>query len=131
MPKDHEDKKGTSPDRFNVDPGIFFRERSLNNRVFIIGGCRSGKSRYALELADRAFGKRRIFIATCIPCDDEIKERIMRHQKERGQNWLTLEVPVRLPETIIEKSREADVILIDCLTLWISNLLLENVIYYL
>ena len=98
----------------------------MNNRVFIIGGCRSGKSRYALELADRAFGKRRIFIATCIPCDDEIKERIMRHQKERGQNWLTLEVPVRLPETIIEKSREADVILIDCLTLWISNLLLEN-----
>ena len=94
--------------------------------VFVIGGCRSGKSRHALETADRIAGNKKIFIATCVPQDAEMKQRVDRHQKERGQDWQTVEAPVHLPQAIIEYSRQADVLLVDCLTLWISNLLMET-----
>ena len=94
--------------------------------IFIIGGCRSGKSRHALELAEKNSGSIKSFIATCMPLDDEMKERIDRHKKERDKSWTTIEAPVELPEVINEKSREGDVILVDCLTLWINNLLMEK-----
>ncbi len=94
--------------------------------VLIIGGCRSGKSRYALELAKKTPGDRRIFIATCVPKDEEMEIRIARHKEERDKSWSTIEVPIRLSEAIIEYSRKSDLILIDCLTLWISNLILDN-----
>jgi adenosylcobinamide kinase/adenosylcobinamide-phosphate guanylyltransferase len=94
--------------------------------VFVIGGCRSGKSRHALETADGIAGNKKIFIATCVPQDAEMKQRVDRHQKERGQDWQTVEAPVHLPQAIIEYSRQADVLLVDCLTLWISNLLMET-----
>lgn len=55
-----------------------------------------------------------------------MRQRVVRHQKERGQPWQTVEAPVQLPEAIVEQSRQADVILVDCLTLWISNLLLDH-----
>ena len=93
--------------------------------VFVIGGCRSGKSRHALETAARIAANKRIFIATCIPYDAEMKQRVDRHQKERGRDWQTVEAPVDLPQTVTDSSRQADVVLIDCLTLWISNLLME------
>jgi len=93
--------------------------------IFIIGGCRSGKSRHALEQAEKISGSKRIFIATCMPLDDEMKERIERHKRERDKSWKTVEAPVELPEAIKENSREGDVILIDCLTLWINTLLME------
>lgn len=98
----------------------------MNEVIFIIGGCRSGKSRHALEIADRISGNKKIFIATCIPHDAEMKRRVDRHQKERGQDWQTVEAPVHLPRTIVECSRRASVLLVDCLTLWISNLLMET-----
>ncbi len=94
--------------------------------VLVIGGCRSGKSRYALELAKRIPGEIRIFIATCVPKDKEMEMRIARHKEERDKSWSTIEVPIRLPEAIIEYSRKSDLILVDCLTLWISNLILDN-----
>ncbi|MCP4369382.1 MAG: bifunctional adenosylcobinamide kinase/adenosylcobinamide-phosphate guanylyltransferase [Deltaproteobacteria bacterium] len=97
----------------------------MKETTFILGGCRSGKSRHALELAEKIQANKRIFIATCIPHDDEMKERIDRHKKDRDKSWKTFEVPVQLPEAISEKSRKGDVILIDCLTLWINNLLVE------
>jgi len=97
----------------------------VKETTFIIGGCRSGKSRQALELAEKISGSKRIFIATCMPLDDEMKERIDHHKKERDKSWKTVEAPVQLPKAISEKSREGDVILIDCLTLWINNLLME------
>ena len=97
----------------------------MKKTIFIVGGCRSGKSRHALELAEKIQASKRIFIATCMPLDDEMKERIDRHKKDRDKSWKTVEVPVRLPEAISEKSRKGDVILIDCLTLWINNLLIE------
>lgn len=94
--------------------------------IFILGGCRSGKSRQALELSNSICGESRIFIATCAPLDEEMKQRVERHQKERGQSWTTIEAPIGLPEVIIENQSKADVIVVDCLTLWISNILLET-----
>jgi len=94
--------------------------------ALIIGGCRSGKSRYALELAKQVPGDRRIFIATCVPKDEEMEMRIARHKEGRNKSWSTIEVPIHLPEAIIEYSSKSDLILVDCLTLWISNLILDN-----
>jgi adenosylcobinamide kinase/adenosylcobinamide-phosphate guanylyltransferase len=97
----------------------------LNKIVFVLGGCRSGKSRHALETAQRLFGENKVFIATCIPHDDEMKQRVARHQEERSRDWKTVEAPLQLPEAIIANSQAADGIVVDCLTLWISNLLME------
>ena len=93
---------------------------------FIIGGCRSGKSRYALESANRYTPANKTFVATCMPLDDEMRERIARHREERGSEWITVEAPIELPEAILENSPSNDVILIDCLTLWINNLLMAS-----
>ena len=93
--------------------------------LFIIGGCRSGKSSHALFLANQIPGHK-IFIATCMPHDKEMEERVLLHKKQRSRAWTTLEVPVRLPEEISKNSQKENVILVDCLTLWISNLMLEN-----
>ena len=97
----------------------------MNKTILVTGGCKSGKSRHALEIAEKISKSKRIFIATCMPLDDEMKERIDRHKKDRDKSWKTVEVPVQLPEAISEKNRKGDVILIDCLTLWINNLLIE------
>ena len=98
----------------------------MNKTVFILGGCRSGKSRYAIEMAQKASESKNVYIATCIPQDDEMNSRVARHRKERGPDWQTVEAPVYLPEAIDSLSGEAGIILVDCLTLWLSNLLLEN-----
>jgi len=97
----------------------------LKKIIFVIGGCRSGKSRQALETAEGMPGDHKTFIATCIPRDAEMKQRVEQHQKERSRIWRTVEAPVHLPQAIVEQSRPADVVLVDCLTLWISNLMLE------
>ncbi len=98
----------------------------MGKNILVIGGCRSGKSRQALTLAEEKSKKNRIFIATCVPLDDEMKYRVQRHQKERGPTWKTVETPVDVPEAIVENSAGSDVILVDCLTLWISNLLMAS-----
>jgi adenosylcobinamide kinase/adenosylcobinamide-phosphate guanylyltransferase len=94
--------------------------------VFVLGGCRSGKSSYALERAQQFGGDRKVFIATCIPHDDEMQQRVARHRAERSRGWETVEAPLRLPEAVVDTSRRADTVLVDCLTLWISNLLMES-----
>ena len=94
--------------------------------VLIMGGCRSGKSRYALELASQVAEKNNIFIATLVPGDDEMKARVQRHQKERDQHWKTFEAPISLPEAVKNHGLKGNVVVVDCLTLWLSNLLLEN-----
>ena len=94
--------------------------------TFVIGGCRSGKSRHALLLADGISGVHKYFIATCMPQDDEMRRRVARHQAERGDGWLAVETPVRLSEAIREIGPKAQVLLIDCLTLWVSNLMMEH-----
>jgi len=97
----------------------------VKDTLFVIGGCRSGKSNYALDTAEQMPGDKKIFIATCLPKDDEMKQRIARHQEQRSQTWTTVEEPVHLHESITKISRKATVILVDCLTLWITNIMLE------
>ena len=94
--------------------------------TFVIGGCRSGKSRFALKLAESLPQTPRVYVATCRPEDEEMRRRVARHQTERGNRWLTEEVPVHLAEAVLKLRAEAGVILVDCLTLWVSNLMLAE-----
>jgi len=94
--------------------------------MLVTGGCRSGKSRFALKTAEQIADDNRLFIATSQPLDDEMKERVKLHRQERGPDWQTVESPVQLPETVTGNHDSAQVILIDCITMWISNLLLDE-----
>lgn len=98
----------------------------MNKTIFVLGGCRSGKSGYALATAQEFPGNNRVFIATCNPQDDEMRQRVARHQEERNQSWQTVEAQILMPEAVDANSRKADVILVDCLTLWVSNLLMAT-----
>ena len=89
--------------------------------ALIGGGARSGKSSFALQLA-RSLGVRRAFIATAQPFDDEMRERIAAHARTRGDDFTTIEEPLALAARI-DASGEFDVVVVDCLTLWLSNLL--------
>jgi len=88
----------------------------------ILGGARSGKSRRALTLAEQARAQR-VFIATAEALDEEMAERIARHQAERVAGWDTIEAPLDLVEAIPQASSPDSVCVIDCLTLWLSNLM--------
>jgi adenosylcobinamide kinase/adenosylcobinamide-phosphate guanylyltransferase len=90
--------------------------------ILVGGGVRSGKSRFALEYATR-LGSRRVFVATAQAFDGEMQERILRHRQERGQAFATIEEPVQLAR-VLREAEDKDVILVDCLTLWLSNLFL-------
>lgn len=93
--------------------------------TLVIGGCKSGKSRHALDAANRETAAQRIFIATAEPFDDEMKARIARHRNERGNDWHTVEAPINLAAAIKANGRPDSVILVDCLTLWLNNLLMD------
>jgi len=93
--------------------------------VLIGGGSRSGKSSYALSLA-RQCGERRGFLATAQPFDDEMRQRITQHQRERGPDFITIEEPLELAQVILTQQKALDVLVIDCLTLWLSNALLNG-----
>lgn len=95
------------------------------DKILVLGGCRSGKSSHALQLAE-GMGKRRVFVATCVPHDDEMQARVDRHRQERDDTWTTLEIPMDLAEAITAHSPSTDVLLVDCLTLWLSNLLMQT-----
>jgi adenosylcobinamide kinase/adenosylcobinamide-phosphate guanylyltransferase len=92
--------------------------------IFITGGCRSGKSRYALDYVDRHFSKK-IYLATCEALDEEMAQRIAHHKKMRGPEWQTIEEPVEVVDQIRLHAKGVEVILLDCLTLWLSNLLIK------
>jgi len=98
----------------------------MKKNVFVIGGCRSGKSYQALKTAESLARDKQVFIATCTPDDDEMKHRIAKHQQERSRHWHTMEAPLHLPEAVAGAGGEAGVLLVDCLTLWINNLLMEK-----
>ncbi len=92
--------------------------------IFITGGARSGKSSYAQERAEGISG-RRVYLATCPQQTDdhEMQARIDSHIKARkDRGWITIEEPLRLQD-VIKENRNAEVVLLDCLTLWISNLM--------
>jgi adenosylcobinamide kinase / adenosylcobinamide-phosphate guanylyltransferase len=93
--------------------------------ALVLGGARSGKSRYGLGLAARCPAPR-LFVATCEPRDAEMEARIAAHQRERGSDWNTQEVPLGLAATLSAGQDNHGVIVVDCLTMWISNLLLQE-----
>ncbi len=93
----------------------------MSEFIFITGGRRSGKSAYALELAE-SMGEKRLYIATAEALDDEMKERIARHREERDDSWDTAEEPIDIVN-ILAHSKKYNVILIDCLTLWLCNIM--------
>jgi adenosylcobinamide kinase/adenosylcobinamide-phosphate guanylyltransferase len=92
--------------------------------ALVLGGCRSGKSRHAQEMAEAA-AERRIYVATCIPRDPEMHERVRRHQRDRDDTWKTIECPRDLAGVIRSQSGEGVALLVDCLTLWVTNLLMD------
>lgn len=89
--------------------------------TLILGGARSGKSRRAQALAEAASDVR-IYLATAEARDDEMSARIVRHQQDRGAGWRTVEETVDLLSVLDREARAGSVILVDCLTLWLSNL---------
>jgi len=96
-----------------------------NRVVLITGGARSGKSRYAEERA-RAAGARRLYLATAEAKDEEMARRIAEHRERRGKEWITIEEPIDLSNQLLRYRGQVDCALVDCLTLWISNLLLRQ-----
>ncbi|EJO33979.1 bifunctional adenosylcobinamide kinase/adenosylcobinamide-phosphate guanylyltransferase [Acinetobacter radioresistens] len=91
----------------------------------ILGGARSGKSRLAEKIALES-GLNVIYIATAQPLDEEMQERILHHQESRPREWQVIEEPLYLSEKLQEIDAQNQLILIDCLTLWMSNLLLQD-----
>ena len=90
--------------------------------TFILGGARSGKSRLAQELAAK-LGKRVLFVATGEPLDEEMNARIEVHKRSRPSTWKTLETPTNVAKVMRGKIGDAEVVIIDCLTLLVSNLM--------
>lgn len=88
-------------------------------KALITGGCRSGKSRHAQALAE-SLGSDRVYVATAEALDDEMTDRIARHQADRGVGWRTVEAPLELAAALHQPGA---VVLVDCLTLWVSNLM--------
>lgn len=95
------------------------------NALLVIGGARSGKSRYAQGRIEALPGTL-AFVATAEAADAEMAQRIARHRADRGPRWTTHEAPLDLAEAIDRAQASADAILVDCLTLWLSNLLLAD-----
>jgi adenosylcobinamide kinase/adenosylcobinamide-phosphate guanylyltransferase len=92
--------------------------------VLVGGGARSGKSRFALEYAEKR-SRRPAFVATGEARDDEMRERIERHQRERAAHWTTIEEPLDLTAVVEREASRFDLLVVDCLTLWLSNVLLH------
>lgn len=91
--------------------------------TLILGGARSGKSRRAEQLVMSRPGPW-TYVATAQAFDDEMRLRIAEHRQRRGEDWTTIEAPLDLPETVRKYGRDAQPMLIDCLTLWLSNVML-------
>ena len=110
-------------------PSVNQGKDEMNKRkhiVLVLGGCRSGKSRHALERADALAQDQKVYLATSVPTDPEMEKRVARHQAERGPDWITVEEPLLIHEAISGAGKNAGAILVDCLTLWTSNLLFEG-----
>lgn len=100
--------------------------RRAADLILILGGARSGKSAYAETLAHARSDKRTLFIATAQALDDEMRERIAAHRAARPPEWETLEAPREIPRAIATLERAPQLILLDCLTLWVTNEMLAD-----
>lgn len=101
------------------------KEVTSGKLILVLGGARSGKSSFAQKLAHN-FGSQVVYVATAQAKDEEMRQRIIRHQASRPRSWYTVEETHRLEKIIREQGEKAKAIIVDCLTLWISNLLLDG-----
>jgi adenosylcobinamide kinase/adenosylcobinamide-phosphate guanylyltransferase len=102
---------------------------SAGPALFVIGGARSGKSRFAQRWVEdqcAAHEKQPVYLATGQAFDSEMEERIERHRQERGAGWTTIECPLDLPSTILAEAHPSRILIVDCLTLWLSNMMLSE-----
>ena len=95
-----------------------------NQIILVTGGARSGKSSYAERRASE-LGRRRLYLATAEAKDEEMALRIAEHQKRRGSEWVTIEEPIELADVLLARRNQIDCAVVDCLTLWLSNLLIR------
>lgn len=97
----------------------------MSKIMFVFGGARSGKSRYAVEAAKK-YGKKIVFIATATALDEEMKNRIRLHRISRPKSWGLIEEPVGLSDAMLKVKPAYDAAIIDCVGLWITNLLMAG-----
>jgi adenosylcobinamide kinase / adenosylcobinamide-phosphate guanylyltransferase len=90
--------------------------------TLVLGGARSGKSAFAEQLIG-ASGLAKIYLATATAGDDEMRSRIAHHRKRRGDGWVTIEEPIALVDALAREATHGRAVLVDCLTLWLSNLM--------
>lgn len=115
------DPAGNAPDP-SLGP---LAEWPVQSLTLVLGGARSGKSRLAEALTRRWAGDATpTYIATAEAFDDEMQAKIAQHQADRGEDWHTVEAPMSLPAALMRARREP--VLVDCLTLWLSNLMLAE-----
>lgn len=97
-------------------------------RILVLGGARSGKSRFAqlnAEKAAKTTGQTPVMIVTAQAFDDEMRDRIQQHQNDRADRWQTIEAPMALAESLRHLSRDS-IVVVDCLTLWLTNRMLAE-----
>ena len=101
------------------------KTRSKAKLIFVFGGARSGKSSFALQRG--TVHSPRAFLATAEPLDSEMVRRIKTHRRSRGRGWATFEIPTQLAEWFTAEGERYSSVVVDCLTLWLNNLLREKV----
>src|SRR6266705_4362008 len=99
--------------------------RTSPKLILVLGGARSGKSSFAERLAASS-GRRVAFIATATASDDDMRQRIARHRASRPHDWITIEEPLNLAGAVRRAAALADVLLLDCITLWLANWLARH-----
>jgi adenosylcobinamide kinase / adenosylcobinamide-phosphate guanylyltransferase len=93
--------------------------------TLVLGGARSGKSAFAEKLVGDS-GLAKVYLATATPGDDEMRLRIAQHRTQRGEGWTTVEEPLALVDALTREATHGRAVLVDCLTLWLSNLMLAG-----
>jgi adenosylcobinamide kinase / adenosylcobinamide-phosphate guanylyltransferase len=101
------------------------KPQKIARSLLVLGGARSGKSAYAQRLAE-AHGPERLYLATAAAGDEEMAARIARHRADRGQGWRTFEEPLEIATALLTHAQADRVVVVDCLTLWLSNLMLAG-----
>jgi adenosylcobinamide kinase/adenosylcobinamide-phosphate guanylyltransferase len=96
--------------------------QSLPPVTLVLGGARSGKSNFA-ERITVAHARGCVYVATAEVGDDEMAERVRQHQARRAAHWRTVEAPLALADAIVAETEQGAAVLVDCLTLWLSNLM--------
>lgn len=95
--------------------------------TLVIGGASSGKTRFALHLAEKSHTNLpKAYIATAQVLDDEMRQKVLEHQAERSKNWQTFEEPLYPHQVISNISKQYPLILLDCLTMWLANMMMQG-----